>query len=232
MNTENIVRFCRGLPSPHFKNLSNQAALTTNRHRVVSENGFSYLERSRPLLFFGLYMSEEWVWVKGYEGLYMVSSTGRFKSFSGPKEKMVKPYKIGKKQPRLQICFSLLGKKIRRYAHAVVAEAFIGERPVGCVVDHINGDPLDNRAANLRYATHNQNSMNSKKQSRSCLSRYKGVTFCKRKKRWAARIQLDGKHYRNGTYKTQEEAALAYNALALKHFGEFARLNIITQEGA
>lgn len=92
----------------------------------------------------------------------------------------------------------------------------------GIHVDHINGDPLDNRRENLRTCTLAENNRNvSGRGTRK--SKYKGV--CPNKKSWMAQITFERKCHHLGTFKTQEEAALAYNAAALRLHGEFAYLN-------
>ena len=83
-------------------------------------------------------------------------------------------------------------------------------------LDHINRERNDNRIENLRPCTHSQNLGNA----RARVHKYKGVTFCKATQKW--RAQLNG-HL--GRFDTIEEAALAYNAAAIEHFGEFANLN-------
>lgn len=88
-------------------------------------------------------------------------------------------------------------------------------------IDHKNGNGLDNRRENLRIATRSQNAANRFKRGGS--SKFKGV--CIAGKRWKAGIRQDGKSYHLGTFDTEEEAALAYNASATIRFGEFARLN-------
>ncbi len=93
------------------------------------------------------------------------------------------------------------------------------------VVDHINGDTLDNRKENLRIATQKQNSYNRKSKAR-----YKGIKLLNgsyRAKPYQARITQDGKEISLGCYKTEEEAAEAYNTKAIELFGEFASLNDI-----
>ena len=110
------------------------------------------------------------------------------------------------------------GKTIRM--HRVVANT-----PDGLVCDHINGDRLDNRKANLRSATHLQNSWNRGKFDQSCSSKYKGVIFYKMRQKWGAQICVHGKRIFLGLYEDQTEAAKGYDSAAKKHFGEFAKLN-------
>jgi len=91
-------------------------------------------------------------------------------------------------------------------------------------VDHKNGDGCDNRADNLRYATYAQNQQNRKPNRK-----YKGVYEIKRKNEvvlWGARIVRNKKVTRLGKFKTEIEAAMAYDIAATKHDGEFARLNL------
>jgi AP2 domain/HNH endonuclease len=92
-------------------------------------------------------------------------------------------------------------------------------------VDHINGDGLDNRRANLRIATRAQNLANSG--SRQGSSQYKGVSFCRQTGRWKAQITIGGQNHNLGRYSTEEEAAAVYNAAALEAWGEHAHLNVI-----
>jgi len=93
-------------------------------------------------------------------------------------------------------------------------------------VDHINGDRLDNRRANLRIVTKQQNRQNIGKQShREMTSRYKGVVQHPKTLRWRAIVKTGGKQRHLGYFATEHEAALAYNTAARELFGEFARLN-------
>lgn len=104
------------------------------------------------------------------------------------------------------------------------------DAPQGLVVDHINGDGLDNRRANLRSCSQLQNMANQG--PRKSLSGFKGVHFDKRSKKWSAAIGINGRRLHIGTFKNPEDAARAYDASALLHCGEFARLNFPNKSGA
>jgi hypothetical protein len=94
------------------------------------------------------------------------------------------------------------------------------------LVDHINGDTLDNRKTNLRYCNNQQNNYNRGPMSHN-ISGYKGVSWRKSNQKWYAQIKHNAKTKYIGYFKTKEEAAIAYNNVASKLFGEFARLNKI-----
>lgn len=93
--------------------------------------------------------------------------------------------------------------------------------------DHVNRNGLDNRKHNLRYATASQNCCNRPAREGS-RSKYKGVVYNnrpKRLKRWVAHIRFNKKAKTIGYYKTEEEAALAYNEHAKRLHKDFAVLN-------
>jgi hypothetical protein len=108
------------------------------------------------------------------------------------------------------------------YLHRLIAGAGPDE-----LVDHINRDPLDNRAVNLRIATSWQNSGNRGPDRRrlGTSSRHKGVSWSRHKNRWRAYIHIDGRTRCLGTFTDEDDAARAYNVAALAHWGSFARLN-------
>jgi len=93
-------------------------------------------------------------------------------------------------------------------------------------IDHINAIKDDNRIENLREATQSQNNANNCKMQGSS-SKYKGVSFFKRDKKWSAQIVLNKKQKHLGYFDEEYIAAQAYNEAALKSFGEFARINKI-----
>lgn len=97
--------------------------------------------------------------------------------------------------------------------------------PDGMVVDHINGNRLDNRKANLRICTVEENNRNRKKHNGGT-SRYKGV--CRKVENsnsWTVYIAARGRSFYLGSYSTEKEAALVYDRAARRLHGEFARLN-------
>jgi hypothetical protein len=94
----------------------------------------------------------------------------------------------------------------------------IMDAPKGMVVDHINGNKLDNRRKNLRVCTNQQNICNMKSKNNSG---FKGVYFDRCSKKYTARVNK--KHL--GTFKSAEEAARVYDKHAYEIYGEFAYLN-------
>jgi len=94
----------------------------------------------------------------------------------------------------------------------------------GTFIDHRDTDKLNNQKSNLRECTKRQNCRNRNKSS-SNSSSYKGVSWNKEKRKWVAQIRIDDKVTYLGQFVDLTEAAKAYNAAALEHYGEFARLN-------
>ncbi len=104
------------------------------------------------------------------------------------------------------------------YLHRLLMNAQQGQ-----MIDHANGNTLDNRRANLRFATRRQNVINSCKRRVEMTSRFKGVYFEKLAphRPWVMTITGRRRQY----YASEIEAALAYDTAAKQIFGEFARLN-------
>ena len=99
---------------------------------------------------------------------------------------------------------------------------FIMRPEKGLIVDHINGNGLDNRRCNLRVCTHGQNKQNSKsnrdlpKGVHKRVQRTGGIVY-------RAQLRHDGRLLNLGTFQTPDEASAAYFAKAKQIFGQFAR---------
>lgn len=96
--------------------------------------------------------------------------------------------------------------------------------PDHLVVDHIDHNGLYNQKKNLRLATFTQNCQNQRRISHKT-SRYKGVHWHRRLKKWAAQITCDKKTYHLGYFTEEIDAAKAYDRAARKYHGAFASLN-------
>lgn len=109
------------------------------------------------------------------------------------------------------------GPNVKFYLHRVLLDA-----PPGLTVDHINGDGLDNRRANLRLATHAENCRNARRASTNTTG-FKGVTYLQREQRWQAQLYFEGQLKYLGSFEHPELAHAVYCAAARFYFGEFAR---------
>ena len=96
--------------------------------------------------------------------------------------------------------------------------------PDHLVVDHIDHNGLNNRNSNIRLATFTQNCRNQRRSSHKT-SKYKGVHWHKRLKKWAAAIRYNKRTYHLGYFHEEIEAARAYDKAARKFHREFAALN-------
>lgn len=98
--------------------------------------------------------------------------------------------------------------------------------PKGFMVDHINGDTLNNQKANMRLATPTGNARNAR--PFGATSRYKGVSrFGESGKAWCAGVynKADRSTSYVGYFASEEDAALAYDAAARERHGEYAWIN-------
>lgn len=107
------------------------------------------------------------------------------------------------------------------YMHRLICGLKRGD---GLIVDHINGNGLDNRKSNLRICSKTQNQQNQKPRH-TAISKYKGVGFYKRDLKWRARVIHNKKDIELGKFDNEISAALAYDEAAEKYHKEFAWLN-------
>jgi hypothetical protein len=150
------------------------------------------------------YFMEIWKDIEGYKG-YQVSSIGRIRSLKFNKEKILSPniatngyYMVG-----------LYGEKYKTFTiHSLVAIAFLGHKPDGykIVVDHIDNNPLNNNINNLQLISNRENISKQKAKT----SKYTGVSWSKRKKKWISQITINRKTIKLGIFVNELEASEAY----------------------
>jgi hypothetical protein len=117
-------------------------------------------------------------------------------------------------------CYAVRNRKRKQtFMHRLITSA-----PPHLVVDHINHNGLDNRKDNLRLCTRAQNALNQRPR-KGTSSKYKGVYWHERDKRFYAQISHKGKRFHLGSFKSETQAAKAYDKKAKELFGEFAHLN-------
>lgn len=112
---------------------------------------------------------------------------------------------LGRVFPAHRIAFALMGVEV----------------PDGMVIDHINGDPFDNRWCNLRLATLSQNAHNAAL-SRANTSGHKGVSWNERAQKWWVRIRLDRRCISIGLFDDLSEAAVASEKASRDIHGEYS----------
>jgi hypothetical protein len=110
------------------------------------------------------------------------------------------------------------GKK----AYKLYLHRFVTQAKSGTIIDHANGDHLDNRRTNLRLASKAQNTINTGP-LRTNKSGMKGVV--QKGNRFRAFIHKDGKTKFLGSFENKQDAACEYNRAAKKLFGKFAKTN-------
>lgn len=106
-------------------------------------------------------------------------------------------------------------------AHRIIYRMMTGEEPPS-LIDHINGDPGDNRWRNIRPATEAQNNANRRKQ-RNNKSGFRGVHWDKESGRWRAAIRVNKRLISLGRFSTKESAHSAYCKASAQLFGDFGR---------
>jgi hypothetical protein len=127
--------------------------------------------------------------------------TGEFRWKVAPAKRVRAGSIAGCKKKRAWI---LSIESVKYAAHRIAWFYVHGEIDDGLVIDHANGDPLDNRIENLRLVTQSVNMQNMKGRST------RGVVWKKREQRWVARYHINGKRTEVGYYRTKDQAIEAY----------------------
>lgn len=106
-------------------------------------------------------MSEQWRAIPGYEGRYEVSDQGRVRSWlpyhHTPTPRILKPALTGDRANYLSVNLTGGGRRWKPKVHYLVLAAFVGPRPHGYQVRHLDGDPANNTVANLAWGTASEN---------------------------------------------------------------------------
>lgn len=132
---------------------------------------------------------------------------------------------ISKSEKNRLYVTSSVWKGNKLYLHRVIAGAKRHE-----IIDHKNGDPLDNRRDNLRVCSQAMNCHNQGLRSNSSTG-FKGVHFYKSRQKFVAEITVNYKRISLGYFDNVNDAAYAYNTAAMQYFGDFAKLNVIGNPG-
>ena len=184
---------------------------------------------------------EIWKDIPGWEGYYQVSNMGRVKSLSRITHRLGTPVRLNDRILAIRIngrgyvtvILYKDGMKKSARTHSLVCLAFLGYNRVGNNFDinHIDGNPLNNKLSNLEIVTHRDNcSICFRKNKENITSKYVGVSWSKEKRKWVAQIGINGKQTPLGRYDTEEDASIAYqDALLLiknKGNGQIHKRNI------
>jgi len=149
-----------------------------------------------------------------YSTIYVKDNTKhKYRGVYGTTRYVMLQYYINNKPVRIQLHRFILG--LGKYEDG------------GVIVDHKDGDGLNNMRRNLRSSNQSQNGMNRAVPLNNKTG-YKGVSFDKVNNKYRATINTKEKGQISlGRFKTPEEAAISYNDAVLKYFGDFGYLNKI-----
>lgn len=200
----------------------------TNLHEKPLRSNFTepYLELDPEKVLFEVYedrtIYEEWVDIPDYEGYYQMSNFSRVKSL--PRYKSPTLTILKQSKPIKYLMVRLIKNYVKGgcQTHQLMAICFLGHVPCGhkTIVDHKDNDNLNNRLSNLQLITHR---LNASKDKKGGTSRYTGVCWNKKKKKWIAQIFFNGKSTHLGYFKNEKTAGEYYKKalLAIEKGEEF-----------
>lgn len=170
--------------------------------------------------------------IPGYEGKYRIDTDGNvWSAYRLYYYNRWRPLKL-KITDKGYVTVRLYKSPLSRYVnvHRLVWLTFVGDISDGHVIDHIDRNASNNKLSNLRLASVSQNAQNAKK-AQNTVSSFRGVHFvvnkANHKNPWQSRMQLNGKRYYLGHFKSEIAAAVAYDLFVIKECGLFANTNII-----
>ena len=152
-----------------------------------------------------------------YDGYY-VNKIGEVYSTKQKQIKRLKPYYNKESYYRIKISNPLCSTSV----HRLIADTFIHNLNPDELkyIDHVNRNKQDNRVENLRWCNNTQNQANVKKDEtykKGCTSKYMGVCWNKRGKKWEVGLRHKEKKVHIGFYHNEIEAAKAYDIAVIKY---------------
>tara|TARA_R110000823_G_C15735954_1_gene480290 strand:+ start:26 stop:724 length:699 start_codon:yes stop_codon:yes gene_type:complete len=159
--------------------------------------------------------SEDWKWVQDYEARYKIYKNGDIEScYKNSKTKILKPTK-NKKTGYFNINLCKKGQRKSFLIHRLIGIHFIPNPENKEMIDHIDGNIVNNSISNLRWVSQQENCLNAKNYGKH----KKGVTFNKNSQKFQTRITVNGKEKHLGYYETEDEAHEVYKAKFLEIHG-------------
>lgn len=153
-------------------------------------------------------MEEIWKPVPSFESDYMVSNLGKVKSIKKGLDKAMMLKGYVNRDGYLKVGLYRNNKQRKYGVHQVVAMAFLNHTPLGgstkIVIDHVNGNKLDNRLENIEVVTNRENV------TRGFKKELIGSSYNKNAKRWISSIRQNNKYIYLGLFDTAIEASNAY----------------------
>ena len=134
------------------------------------------------------------------------------------------PVKVGQKAGSIDYArgyFRISFKGYLYLTHRLAYYMYHGIDPLEKLIDHIDGDKINNKINNLRLASKSQNSMNRSILGSNNNSGVIGVNWVKRDRKWCARVTVDGFIKHLGLFINKEDAIKARKEGEIKYFGEF-----------
>jgi hypothetical protein len=153
-------------------------------------------------------MTEEEVFksIPGFEGLYSISNHGRVLSHKYNRDKFLKT--TGRKSKQITLTLKKKGTAFCKNLSRIVAEVFIPNPNNFNYILHKDGNYHNNKSSNLEWSFSNRKNLSSK---------YCGVSFNSKLKYWLCQMRIKNKKISLGSYKTEREAAFAWNKYVTDH---------------